>query len=74
MPGKFAHINFDRCDPKLHNPRDGRCVAADACKKKLLIQEEPFDGPMLMSASMCVGCGDCVHACPACAISIERSG
>jgi Fe-S-cluster-containing hydrogenase component 2 len=38
----------------------------------LLIQEDPFEEPMLLSAKMCVGCGDCVKVCPFGAINIEQ--
>ena len=74
MPGKYAHIDFNRCDPRKHDPERGKCPAVASCGKKLLEQEEDFDGPLLISATMCVGCGDCVRTCPLGAIRIEQSG
>ncbi len=72
MPGKYAHIDFGRCEPRKHDPEKGICSAVRACKKKLLEQEDPFEGPLLISAAMCIGCGDCVRACPLGAISIGQ--
>jgi translation initiation factor RLI1 len=72
MPGKFAQIDFNRCDPKKHDPECGICTAVAVCRKKLLEQEDSFDGPLLISATMCVGCGDCVRACPLGAIRIAQ--
>ena len=73
MPGKYAHVNFERCHPEEHDAENGICGAVAACKKKLLEQDDYFEGPpMLVSAAMCVGCGDCVRACPLGAIAIER--
>ena len=70
MLGKSARINFERCKPETHDPENGKCDAVLACKKRLLEQEEYFESPMLFSAVMCVGCGDCVRACPSGAIQI----
>lgn len=69
---KYANIDFSLCNPRSHDPEHGVCLAVKACRHKLLEQEEPFEGPLLLSATMCVGCGDCVVACPCQAITITR--
>ena len=69
--GKCAVVDFDMCKPGECSLKDGQCPALKACKHKLLIQEELYDVPMLLSARMCVGCGDCVLSCPLEAIEIE---
>ena len=72
MIGKYAHIDFTRCNAATCHGETGVCPAVASCKHKLLEQEEAFESPMLMSAAMCVGCADCVRACPLGVIQIER--
>lgn len=72
MAGKFARVDFSRCAPEKCNSGAGACMAMEFCSHGLLDQEEPFDTPMLLSVSMCVGCADCARACPLGAIQIER--
>jgi Fe-S-cluster-containing hydrogenase component 2 len=72
MVRKCAHIDFSICDPAKHDSKLGICVAAAACKHGLLEQEDPFESPVLFSATMCVGCGNCVSVCPLGAVSITR--
>ncbi|MFC1945825.1 4Fe-4S binding protein [Chloroflexota bacterium] len=69
MPGKLALIDFDKCDPKLCEA--GVCTAAEACKRKLLQQESPYETP-IPDPFLCKGCGDCARACPAGAVIIGR--
>ena len=68
---KYAVINYQVCEPDKCDPHQGICKAAQVCPHNLLIQEEPWDPPMLYSTRMCVGCGDCVRECPLNAINIQ---
>jgi ATP-binding cassette subfamily E protein 1 len=72
MGNKWASVDFALCHPSECDQECGLCQAATVCTHKLLLQEEPYEEPMLISAKMCVGCGDCVKACPLGAIEILR--
>jgi translation initiation factor RLI1 len=67
MPGKMALVNYSKCQPTACDK--GICTAAEACPRKLLVQESPYEAPM-PNPSLCRACGDCVRACPAKAIQI----
>jgi len=69
---KQAVINYQDCDPHVCDPDQGLCKATRVCHHDVLLQEEPGDPPMLISVRGCVGCGDCVRACPVEAITIQR--
>jgi ferredoxin len=60
MAKPFATVIFDKCRPKEHE--GGRCLAIDACPRRVLKQERPGDPPFPLG--LCVGCGTCVTACP----------
>lgn len=68
---KYANIDFAKCDPMTCDGNQGICEAARACSRKLLVQEEVKESPMLLSIKLCVGCGTCVAACPLAAIEIK---
>jgi ATP-binding cassette subfamily E protein 1 len=67
---KCAKVDFDLCRPSDCHRTNGRCRAAEACTHNLLEQEEPAETPMLISNTLCVGCGHCVRDCPFGAIEI----
>ncbi len=68
----FAMIDFERCDPGRCDPENGRCPAASACEHKVLKQiDGPFEQPMVFQ-HMCMGCWDCIEACPLEAVYIKN--
>ena len=70
MPKPKAYVDYNKCNPELCP--DGICLAAEACKRRLLIQEVPYDIPMT-SPFLCRACGDCVRACPLKAIQVVNA-
>ena len=68
MPNKMVVVDFSKCDPS--QCQNGVCLAAQACSRKLLRQEEPGDAPM-SNPALCRGCGDCIRACPLKAIRMS---
>lgn len=69
MSGKMAFVIFDKCEPE--KCAGGVCVAAQACERKILRQEDPYEPPMAHS-SLCRACRDCVEACPLNAIEVRN--
>jgi translation initiation factor RLI1 len=67
MPSKVALVIYDKCRPEFCP--GGICLAAAACRKKVLVQEKPGEAPV-SSPSVCASCSDCVRACPAGAVKI----
>ena len=60
----FATVNYERCQPKACNPTEGRCTAATACTHKVIKQIDGlYEQPMVFQ-DMCMGCWDCIDACP----------
>lgn len=70
--GKWVNVDFERCQPSTCDPGAGTCPAVSACGRKILIQEDPGEEPMLISMKLCVGCGDCVRACSLNALAISQ--
>ncbi len=60
----FARIDYTACDPARCNPEQGLCPAASACSHKVIKQiDGPFEQPMVFH-DLCMGCWDCLEACP----------
>ena len=67
MAKPVALVRFDRCHPRECG--DGRCAALLACTKKVLKQDGRGEMPYVLGP--CVGCGECVTACPFEAIELR---
>jgi translation initiation factor RLI1 len=68
----FALIHYDICNPQSCNPDEGICLAAQACSHKVFKQiDGPFEQPMVFQ-DMCMGCWDCIEACPLKAVSAKH--
>lgn len=60
----FAAVNYTICSPKKCDPEGGRCAAAPSCEHKVIKQiDGAFEQPMVFQ-HMCMGCWDCIEACP----------
>ena len=70
----FAAIDYQRCHPRTCNPEKGLCIAAPACDHKVIKQlDGPFESPGIFQ-DMCMGCWDCIEACPLEAIVVKNVG
>jgi ATP-binding cassette subfamily E protein 1 len=68
----FAIVDYEICSPKTCNPDEGFCLAARACKHKVIKQiDGEFEEPMVFH-DMCMGCWDCIEACPLKAVSVKN--
>jgi translation initiation factor RLI1 len=60
----FAWVEYEKCDPKKCDPDKGRCAAVEACSHKVMKQiDGPFESPAVFQ-DLCMGCWDCIEACP----------
>jgi len=68
----IARINYKVCKPHECNPNEGVCAAVKACSNGVMEQiDGAFEQPMAIYQEMCLGCGDCVKACPLDSIQIK---
>lgn len=70
----FASLDYDRCHPNQCNPNEGRCLAAPACDHKVIKQLDGRFEPPIIFQDMCMGCWDCIEACPLDAIAVMHVG
>ena len=68
-----ALVDYKICNLNECNPDGGICVAAKACSKGIMEQiDGTFEAP-IVDQDMCLGCADCVEACPLDAIQIKHN-
>ena len=68
----FAAVDYQICDPAECDPDKGICPAVAACEHKVLKQiDGAFEAPMVFH-DLCMGCWDCLEACPRNAIYIKQ--
>lgn len=69
----IASVDYTICSPNKCCPEKGICAAVGACSKAVLQQiDGPFEAPII-EQDMCLGCGDCIDACPLRAIEIKHN-
>jgi translation initiation factor RLI1 len=70
----FAMIDYEICSPGKCDPEKGVCGAVAACAHKIIKQiDGVFQSPIIFQ-DMCMGCWDCIEACPLKAIRMMRIG
>jgi len=65
-------VDYEKCDPKQCSPEKGRCPSVSACTHKVIKQIDGlFEQPMVFQ-DLCMGCWDCIEACPLAAVQIKH--
>lgn len=60
----FAIVIYQKCQPKQCDPETGRCAAVKACAQKVIKQIDGLFEPPIIFQDLCMGCWDCLEACP----------
>jgi ATP-binding cassette subfamily E protein 1 len=69
---EFALVDYDKCNPDKCSPAEGLCSAAKACKHKVIKQIDGRHEPPIVFQDMCMGCWDCIQACPLSAVDMRQ--
>jgi len=68
----FAMVDYERCDCRKCNPEKGVCAVVLVCTHKVIKQiDGVFESPIIFQ-DMCMGCWDCIEACPLGAVKIKN--
>lgn len=68
----FALVDYEICDLNRCDPDKGVCVAAMACSHKVMKQIDGFHEPPIVFQDLCMGCWDCIEACPLDAVVMKH--
>ncbi len=68
----FAFVNYEVCNPTKCDPDKGICIAVSACSHKVLKQIDGAFTPPVVFQHLCMGCWDCIEACPLDAIEMKH--
>jgi ATP-binding cassette subfamily E protein 1 len=68
----FAMVDYETCTPEKCNPEEGICMAVPACTHKVIKQIDGAFMPPIIFQDICMGCWDCVAACPLDAIQMKH--
>jgi len=68
----FAIVDYERCNPKGCSPEKGVCASASACTRKVIKQIDGVFEPPMIFQDICMGCWDCIEACPLDAVQLRH--
>ena len=68
----FALVDYETCNPRKCDPNEGICPAAEACSHKVIKQIDGVFEPPIVFQDMCMGCWDCIEACPLDAVEMKH--
>ena len=60
----FAMVNYEICNPHKCDPEEGICASMLACSHKVIKQLDGIFKPPILFQDLCMGCWDCIEACP----------
>ncbi len=67
----FAMVDYDTCDPERCDSEKGICSSVSACTHKVIKQIDGAFEPPMVFQDLCMGCWDCIEACPLDAIHVK---